>query len=269
MTLVEHLRELRSRLVKSLIAVVPGVVLGLVFYRPISDFLVEPMCKADVDRLDADSCGVLVANGLTAPFNTAIAIACVTGLLIASPVWLYQLWAFITPGLHKNERRWSIAFLCTSFPLFLAGAVVCYLVLPKAIDVLLSFTINDAQNLVDVNEYLNILLRLILVFGIAFEIPVFVAMLNAVGILPAKKLTQWWRGIVLGVFVFAAVATPTGDPFTMLALATPMLVLFVLAYFFCRWNDRRRLRSRGEPDYDNLDDDEVSPLDMRPSTIDD
>ena len=138
-----------------------------------------------------------------------------------------------------------------------------------ATHILLGFTPEDVRSIVDFNEYLSIVMRLMLVFGLAFEVPVFIVLLNLVGLLPARKLAGWWRIITLGVFLFAAIATPTGDPFTMLALATPMLVLFILAYVFARWNDRRRLRNRGEPDYDNLDDDEVSPLDLQPSSIDD
>ncbi|WP_121195063.1 twin-arginine translocase subunit TatC [Motilibacter peucedani] len=259
MTLVEHLRELRARLVKSFAAAIPGVVVGLVFYKRISAFLVQPFCDAHIRGFGQTSCPALVQNGITAPFNTALSVAAMTGILLAAPVWLYQLWAFVTPGLHTNERRWSIAFLSTAIPLFFSGAVVAYLILPKAISVLLSFTLTDASNLVEVGDYLNILIRMILVFGLAFEMPVFIAMLNVAGVLSARNLLRSWRYTTFGIFVFAAVATPTGDPFTMLTLALPMVVLFLAAYLFCVWNDRRRA-ARGT-DYDQFDDDEASPLD--------
>ncbi|RZS80087.1 sec-independent protein translocase protein TatC [Motilibacter rhizosphaerae] len=264
MALIDHLRELRRRIVLSMIAAVPGAVIGLVFYQPISHQLVQPMCNAHIHSIAGKQC--LVQNGITQPFNTALAIAVVTGILLATPVWLYQLWAFVTPGLHANERRWSIAFLATSIPLFFSGAALAYWLLPKAIDMLLSFTISDAANLVELSDYLSLLLRMILVFGLAFEMPVFIAMLNAAGILPGRTLIKAWRYVIFAIFVFAAVATPTGDPFTMLTLALPMCVLFLVSYAFCVWNDRRRARRAGE--WGSLDDDEASPLDETPSALD-
>jgi sec-independent protein translocase protein TatC len=148
---------------------------------------------------------------------------------------------------------------------------VCYLIMPKAIKVLLGFTPEDIGNLVFYSDYLSIFIRLILVFGLAFELPVFLVLLNLTGLVSARRMLGWWRGLVFGIFVFAAVATPTGDPFTMLVLATPMLGLLVIAYVICFLHDRRRRRRQDttEPDYDNLDDDEASPLDTRPSDLDD
>ena len=266
MTLIEHLRELRSRLVKSVAAVIPGAVIGWIFYQPIIKFVTEPACEAHVVGVGSGDCSVLTTTGLTGPINLALSVAIVTGLLIAAPVWLYQLWAFVTPGLHKHEQRWSLAFLATSVPLFFSGAAICYLLLPKVVKVLLSFAPADATPGVSVNEYLSVVVHLMLAFGLAFELPVFIALLNAAGVLKAAQLRKAWRAAVLGIFVFAAVATPTGDPYTMFALALPMTVLYILSYFFCAWNDRRRKQRNGS--FEDLDDDAVSPLDERPSLLD-
>ena len=174
-------------------------------------------------------------------------MAVVTGLVIAAPVWLYQIWAFVTPGLHRNEKRWALAFLASAVPLFFMGAGLCYLLLPKITKILLGFTPADVGNLVDFNNYLSLVIRLILVFGLAFEIPVFIVLLNAVGVLPAQRLRSWWRQIVFGTFLFAAVATPTGDPVTMTVLAVPLVVLILGAYFIARAHDRRRAARRTGP----------------------
>ncbi|HEX4699393.1 MAG TPA: twin-arginine translocase subunit TatC [Actinomycetes bacterium] len=260
MPLMDHLRELRGRVIKSLIALVPGTIVGWVFYDQIAHFLADPVCKLPSHGAPGtSSCGPLVINGLLGPFNLQIKVAVVTGLVIAAPVWLYQIWAFVTPGLHRNEKRWGLVFLGSAVPLFFAGAGLCYLLLPKITKILLGFTPSDVGNLVDFNSYLSLVIRLILVFGLAFEIPVFIVLLNAVGVLPAHRLRSWWRQIVFGVFLFAAVATPTGDPVTMTVLAVPLVVLILGAYVIARTHDRRR--AVGVPDLSSVPDDEASPLD--------
>ncbi len=260
MSLVEHLRELRTRLVKSLLALVPGAILGWIYYKQLLRFVLKPGCDAGVRGVGNGPCSLFVTSGLTGPINLAVSASLVTGIALASPVWLYQIWAFVTPGLHRHERRWSLAFLATAVPLFFAGAGLCYAILPKIVKVLLGFTPQDATASVNVQDYLSIVGHLMIAFGLAFELPVFVVLLNAVGVLPAKGIERHWRGIVFGIFLFAAVATPTGDPYTMMALALPMILLLGIAYLFCLWNDRRRRVAAGEPDYGALADDEVSPL---------
>lgn len=272
MPLMEHLRELRSRLIVSIVALVPGFVLGLVFFRQISNFLTAPICTIRIRGVlpDKDKCrDLLVIQDVLGPFNLMVKVALAAGFLLAAPVLLYQLWAFITPGLHRHERRWTIAFMSTAVPLFFAGAALAYLILPKALELLLSFTPENAANLIPYQNYLSLVVRLIVVFGLAFQAPVLVVMLNLAGLLPTAQLASWWRTIVLGVFVFAAVATPTGDPITMLVLATPLVLLILLAYFFCAAMDRRRARRPVDDlDYDALDDDETSALDTTPSPLD-
>jgi sec-independent protein translocase protein TatC len=263
MPLMDHLRELRRRVVICLIALIPGVVLGWVYYGHLIHWLSAPVCDVPVTgAVKTGRCGPLVITGLLGPFNLQVKVALGAGVVVASPVWLAQLWGFVTPGLHRNERRWTAAFLAAGVPLFFAGGALCYWMLPRATKLLLGFTPSDIGSIVDFNDYLSIVIRLMLVFGLGFEVPVFVVLLNLTGILPARRLAGWWRQIVFGVFLFAAVATPTGDPFTMTILALPLCLLIVAAYLVCRVNDARR--GRRDIDYAGLPDEEASPLDTTP-----
>jgi sec-independent protein translocase protein TatC len=255
MTLVEHLRELRGRLLKSVIALIVAMIVAWQFYGLLFNVLQEPLNTAveaiNRTRTDLDV-GINWAN-ISSPLMLQLKITFVAALVAASPIWLYQLWAFIVPGLHKNERKWSLAFLGTAGPLFIVGVLVGYLAMPKGIQVLLSFTPNlgnqttvGTQNLLDVSSMLDFVLRLLIVFGLAFEIPVFTILLNLVGVLSAARLSKWRAPIIFFIFVFAAVATPSGDPFTMCLLAIPMCVLFFIAEVISRLNDRRRARKTEE-----------------------
>jgi sec-independent protein translocase protein TatC len=268
MPLIEHLRELRRRVFVSVIALVPGVILGWIFYDELVRFLSAPICDVDVGgSVGGGSCGPLVINGLLGPFNLQVKVALAAGFVLASPVWLYELWAFVTPGLQRNERRWTIGFLATGVPLFIAGGAFCYLILPRTTKVLLGFTPDQVGSIVDFNDFLSIVIRLMLVFGLGFEVPVFVVMLNLLGVLSARRLAGWWRQVTLGIFLFAAIATPTGDPLTMTVLAVPLCILVVLSYLVARANDIRR--GQRDINYDDLDDDAASPLDDRPQPLDD
>jgi sec-independent protein translocase protein TatC len=266
MPLVEHLRELRTRMVKAILAVLAGAVVGFIYYEPLFELLIEPL------RRELAAQGrpvVLYASGLTQAFTFQLRIAAMAGIVLASPVWLYQLWAFLLPGLHRRERRYTYVFFATAVPLFLAGVWAAYALLPKTFAILLSFTPEQADNLVSLDEYLSFMIRFLLVFGAAFELPVILILLNLVGVLSARKLRSWWRPSVFLIFVFSAVATPTPDPFSMIVLALPMILLFAVAVGVTTLVDRRRSRLSGEPDYDALDDDEISPLDETPSALDD
>jgi sec-independent protein translocase protein TatC len=170
--------------------------------------------------------------------------------------------------LHRRERKYTYVFFVTAVPLFLAGIAAAYALLPKTFAILLSFTPEQADNLVSLDEYLSFMIRFLLVFGAAFELPVILILLNLVGVLSARKLRSWWRPSVFLIFVFSAVATPTPDPFSMIVLAVPMILLFAVAVAITTLVDRRRLARSGEPDYDALADDEISPLDERPSALD-
>lgn len=265
MTLIEHLRELRVRLVKCVLAIAVGSVVGWFLFPPVFDIIKEPFLALRADQnLDTK----LTLSGVTDAFFLQLKLSLLIGVVFASPIWLYQVWAFIVPGLHRNERRLTLAFLGSAVPLFLAGVGLAYLVLPKGLNLLLSFTPEGVSNFVQVNIYLSFIIRLTLAFGIAFELPVFIVMLNAAGVVSAATLRRRRSVIVFAVFVFAAVATPTGDPVTMLSLGLPMWALFEIATLIAWFTDRRRARNSSEPDYSGLSDDEASPLDPNPGPAD-
>lgn len=258
MSLVEHLRELRARLFVSVLAIAVGAVVGWMVFDFVFGLIKEPFVHLPEARDELDA--RLTLAGITDPFFLRIKVSLLVGVVLASPVWLYQLWAFIVPGMHHNERRWSFLFLGTSVPLFLAGIGLAYLVLPKGLSLLIGFTPTDVSNFVQVDGYLSFVIRLTLAFGLAFELPVFVVMLNLAGVVSSETLRRRRSIIVFAVFVFAAVATPTGDPVTMLSLGVPMWGLFEASVVVARMTDRRRARASSEPDYSTLGDDEISPL---------
>jgi sec-independent protein translocase protein TatC len=266
MPLTDHLRELRSRLSKSLLAIFVGMVVGWFYYDPLFNLIRAPF---DAVVAEAEASGrdmTLAFTGVADPFVMQLKVAGVAGLLLASPIWLYQLWRFLVPGLKGSERRWGLAFAAVATPLFLAGAFLAYRVMPKGLEILLGFTPEKVENIISVDKYLSFFLRMMVVFGIGFLLPLLVVALNFAGVLPASRLRSWWRWIVMGVVVFAAVATPTGDPFNLMILALPLMGLMGLAWVAAWLNDRRRARRVGaQPQWG---DDETSPLDEEPSPLD-
>lgn len=268
--LVEHLRELRSRLVKSGLAVAVGMVVGWIYYDAIFAWLSRPFA-AVVEQARADGRTVTLAlTGVADPFVLQMQVAAVTGVLIASPIWLYQLWRFVTPGLHRHERRWGLGFVAVAVPLFASGVYLANAVLPLGLEILLGFTPENVENIVSVDRYLSFYIRTILVFGVGFLAPLLLVLLNFAGILSGKRLLKSWRWIFLSVFLFAAVATPTGDPINLLLLAGPILILVGAAVAVALLNDRRRARRRrrdGE-NFGDWDDDSASPLSESPSPLD-
>jgi sec-independent protein translocase protein TatC len=272
MTLIEHLRELRNRVIKGVLAILAATIASFFFYEQLFELLTEPFQTtvddlAEEEGLDA----TLTLTGVADAFTLQIKTCLVAGIVIASPVWLYQIWAFIVPGLHPRERRWTRVFAAIAGPLFLLGVAVGYYVLPKGLSILLDFTPADVSNLIEVSRYLSFILRMLLVFGVSFEIPLFVILLNLAGVVTGRALGRARAWIVLGTFVFAAVATPSTDPISMLFLALPMTVLFLLSEAIARFIDRRR----GIHDYEAWSDDEQSELaiersadDDRPSSLD-
>lgn len=243
MALSDHLRELRARMLRIAVALVVGVAVCLVFFDQLYQLVLGPYNHAR-EQLGEDVLTQPTINGVGGPLMTYLKLAGLGGVLFTSPYWLHQIWAFILPGLHANERKWSRVFAAIAGPLFLAGVVVGYYTLPKGLEVLIGFTQDDLVNLVEFNDYLSFFSRTMIAFGISFEIPVFIVLLNLVGVLPARWLAEHRSWFVIGIFIFAAVATPSTDPFTMLFLALPMCGLFVIAELICRVLDRRRGRAR-------------------------
>jgi sec-independent protein translocase protein TatC len=256
MALSDHLRELRGRVLKSAVVIVVGVIVSLFFFDEIFNLVLTPYNHAR-EALGKDVTTVPTIGGVGGPLMLQLKLCGLVGLVATSPYWLYQIWAFILPGLHNRERKWSRVFAAIAGPLFLAGVVLGYLTLPKGLEILISFTQAELTNLVEFGDYLTFLIRTLLVFGIAFEIPVFVILLNLAGVLSGAALGAHRPWIVLGTFVFAAVATPSTDPFTMLLLAIPMLILFGISEVICRILDRRRHERDQQA---GISDDELSPL---------
>lgn len=260
MSLTGHLAELRRRLLISLAFVALGMVLGWLYYEQVFDLLASPYLDA-AERLAAEKGRPkpqLTLSTIAGPLVFQLKISFVAGVVMSSPIWLYQLWAFITPGMMNKERKWAVIFIATAVPLFFVGVGLAYWVLSKAIDVLLGFTPDDVINLNELSTYLNFILRMLLVFGVAFELPVFILLLNFAGVVSGARLSKWRRGAIFAIFVFAAVGTPTGDPVTMLLLAIPMWILFEIAVLICRFHDKRK--GDLEPDYEQWSDDEASPI---------
>ena len=254
MTLFEHLRELRYRLVVASAAIILGMILCSFFYDELFALLRHPydLAIADLREKKPNSVTDLVNNGLTSPFTLALKIVMVGGMVLTSPIWLWQLWAFIMPGLLAKEKKWAVIFIGSATPLFLSGVAVAYIVLPKGISVLLGFTQNGITNLQDISVFLSFLLRIMVVFGIAFLIPLLVLMLNIMGLVKASQLSKYRIYVVFGTFVFGAVATPSTDPFSMLALALPMTLLFLAAEVIAHVLDRRKAKRRLEEGDDLL-----------------
>lgn len=271
MPLVDHLRELRSRLTKAILAILGCTVVAFFFYGELFDFVTGPFSKIQEEYKRDGATVTLNFRSVADPFTYALKICAMAGIFAASPVWLYQLWGFVAPGLHRQERRWGIGFVFVSVPLFLGGAALAYRFLPKGFDLLIGFNPDPQRvaNIIGLDDYLTFVLRTLLVFGLSFVMPVFLVALNLVGVVSGRTLLKAWRMVILGAFVFAAVATPSGDPWTMTALAMPMLGLFYLAVLICLFVDRRRRLSSPDTDYSQLADDEASPLDLAPVPLDD
>jgi sec-independent protein translocase protein TatC len=265
MTLVEHLRELRTRLFRASLAIVVGFGFGIWLATPVRVLLSKPYCDlpSSVDP-ETGRC-LFVQLGPADVFLLNLKIGLWVGLIIAAPVWLYQLWAFIAPGLHRHERRYAYIFTSLAAPLFVAGAVLAFFVTSKGLEFLLSVSGDDISTNLEVTRYISFVTNLILLFGVAFEFPLIVLMLNFVGLVSAKRLLSWWRVAVFLFFAFAAVVTPTPDPFGMTALALCLCALYFGAVGVAFLNDKRR--GRGKEVYAGLADDEASPLELDPEPV--
>lgn len=263
MSLVEHFLELRRRMTWALVAVLVGIGLTFVFWEPIFDVLRHPYCQTH-PRHGCD----LYAFGVFDQFNTKMRVALIGGIVLSSPVWLYQLGAFITPALHKHERRYAAGFLVGALVLFGAGVVVAYYSLSFGLQVLLHAAGGHVQNLTSLRDYLSFVTLILLLFGLAFEFPVVIIFLNIAGVLSADRLRSWRRGMWFVLFAAAAVLTPSTDPFQFIGLAVPLCLLYEGCVVFARVRARvQRRRSAEEDRLAALTDDETSYVDPRPSPL--
>jgi sec-independent protein translocase protein TatC len=263
MPLMEHIRELRNRLVKIALALLVGTGIGLIpeVYNRVWSFVQHPFCAATIGG--HTGCKVigdqLILQGVFDPFMLRVQIAFFFGLVITSPIWLYQLWAFVAPGLYRREKKWTYLFVGTAAPLFAGGAALAYFAMSRGLKYLLNLAPTNVLVLPSVSTYLSYFTAMLLGFGLAFELPLLLLMLNMVGILSHAFFKRWRRLMIFAVFVFAGIASPSPDPLTMLLLAVPCLVLVEIAEFIIWINDRRRATRASM--YEGLADDELAPLD--------
>jgi sec-independent protein translocase protein TatC len=261
MTLTEHLVELRRRIFVAAIAILAGTITAFVFHGHILNLLTGPYCGLPAKYHVVSGAGshcALVVTGITDGFTLTLKLSIYTGIIGSAPIWLWQLWGFITPGLYKHERRWAVSFVAISLGLFALGGFFAWLTLHKGLRFLRGFADGHGlAPLLSFNSYLSFVIAMILIFGVSFEFPLLVSMLNLANVLTYQRLKHWTRAIIFGIFVFAGVATPSQDPFTMLALAVPMTLLFGVSMIIAFFHDRRA--DKASP-YADLDDDEASPL---------
>jgi sec-independent protein translocase protein TatC len=262
MPLMEHLRELRNRLLKSIVVIALGMIVALVYSNPTLQFVMRPFCAAPING--HSGCHVygdqLVINGVFDPFFIRIKIAFFLALIGTCPVWLYQLWAFLAPGLYSREKKWAYLFTATAVPLFVGGAALAYVVMGRGLHYLLGLAPHGVAVLPSFDTYLSYFIGMLLGFGVTFELPLVIIMLNLAGILTHERFRKWRRMLIFGVFLVAGLVNPSPEPTTMLILGGIAVLLVEVAEVFVYFNDKRRARLHPSP-YEGLADDELSTID--------
>lgn len=242
--LTPHLRELRRRILVSAGALVVATVLSFVFRTAMLHAITRPYCTLPTRfRLVHGQCSLIVTGVLDA-FRVTLKLSLYAGVALSAPVWLYQTWRFVTPGLRRHERRYAVSFVGLSLLLFGLGGTFAYLTMSRGLHFLLGFATGGIVPLLSFDSYLSFVTAMVLIFGVSFEFPLLIVMLNLAGVLTAARLRRWTRGILFGIVLFAAGATPTQDPFTMLALVVPLCLLYAAAFGVAVVHDRRADRRR-------------------------
>lgn len=256
MTLIEHVRELRNRLFWASLGLVAGLIVGFVVSQWVFHLLERPYCQLPSSTVDGQCKFLVLGVGDTLILRLKIALW--VGLIVGAPVWLFQLWAFIAPGLHRHERKWAYIFVSIAAPLFAVGAVLAFLVVGHSLAFIMEAGVLGEPTQLEVTSYVGFVTSMILLFGVAFEFPLILLMLNFTGVTSARRLLSWWRVVIFLSFAFAAIATPDPGPFGMTLLAACMSALYFIAVGVAFINDKRK--GRGKEIYADLDDDELSPL---------
>ncbi|WP_374727547.1 twin-arginine translocase subunit TatC [Haloactinomyces albus] len=277
MTLVDHLYELRYRLGLATLAIVAGGILGFWWFShspfglpTLSTFVTGPYCSlpAEMRFSPEDGQCQLMQTKPFEVFMIRLKVGLSLGAVLLSPVWLYQVWAFITPGLYTKERKFAGTFVALASVLFTVGAALAYFVVPEGLAFMVGFGGDAFFTALTGGEYINFVLLMLIIFGVSFELPLILVMLNRAGLVSFDQLRSWWRGIVFVLFIFAALATPGQDPISMIVLAAALSVLFGIAMLLCRSHDRSKARKLEQQGLQGLDPDEASDIDHRPSSLD-
>jgi len=240
MTFAEHLGELRMRVIRSLLAVGIGMIVVLIFYDPIKDFLTQPYIDLCNEREDFKCDGSLYALGPLDGFSARVRLSIYVGIAVSLPVIFWQIWRFVTPALEKKEKRYAIPFVLSTLVLFAAGAALAYWTLDKALTFLVSWSGDDVNQAYQIMSYMNLIIMMMLAFGIGFLSPVLIVFLQLVGVITPRTLLKQWRYAIMLTFVAAAVITPSGDPVSLLALAVPLMIFYFIAVFIGWLLVRRR-----------------------------
>ncbi len=262
MPLMDHIRELRNRVVKMAAGLIAGMIVGFVFFNWAFRLLERPFCEVKVrgasgcNKLGVDQ---LILTGPLDSFYMRVKVAVLVGIVISCPIWLYQIWKFVSPGLYAREKRWGYIFLGTAVPLFLTGVALAYLSLTRTMQYMLHLTPSGVANLPEFDQYFSFVVTMLLAFGFGFELPLILIILNMAGVLTHAMFRKWRRVLIFAVFVIAGIANPSPDPITMLILGGACVVLVEVAELIV-WNHDRR-KARRDP-YASLADDELAPIDL-------
>lgn len=249
MSLAEHFVELRKRLLISAVAIVIALVAGWFLRFPVWDVLRQPVY--DIAEQQGREASINYGD-VTSGFDLQVQIALFIALILASPVWLYQIWAFFAPGLTKREKLYTVGFFGSAIPLFLAGIYAGWMVFPNIVRLLISFAPEEDSALLTARPYLDLAVKLMLAVGVGFVVPVFIVLLNFIGVLSARAILKAWRGAILGIILFAGITTPAADLVSMFLLAIPMIALYFLAALIA-WLHDRRLRKREASEFAEYD----------------
>ena len=244
MTMVEHLRELRRRMIVSVAAFLLLSIAAFIFYEPLLEFVRQPLCEVPPRLLGRQGCD-LVFGKVMGGFLFRLKLTALAGVVLTSPIWLYQIWAFITPGLTVKEKKYAIPFAVTSFILFVAGGTMAYLTLPTGIRILFGIAGEGLEPLLQAEDYLNFVGLMFLGFGFMFELPLILFFLGLAGIVTVDMLKKQRRLAIVLIVVMAALITPSQDPYTLLVLSVPLYLLYELTIVVLRIVARRRAKAAG------------------------
>lgn len=278
MALGEHLKELRQRVLYAVAGILIGAIVGWIFYKPktigpisFGDKLTIGPWHTDgifatlqqpiraIEGMNEGTIAALNFQGIGTAFDMQLRIALFAGALLTSPWWIYQIFAFVTPGLTRQEKKYMFGFFGAAVPLFIAGASLAWSVLPKAMEVLVGeFTPADTQNLIAADVYLKFVMQFVIAFGIAFLLPLVMVAINFLGLVKGVTWLRGWRWAVIGIFTFCAFATPNPEPTAMIFMALPILGLYFIAVYICHLNDKRVAKRRAQEDAELAASDDAS-----------